>query len=413
MNPKTLKTLVYFGTYFVITGISYFAFSKLLPVNSANISPGNQPQVEEEKNNKTGVIVFEGPKTEVCPLTGELFTVEERKIWEQRRPLTVMIENHKDSRPQSGLGNADIVYEAVAEGGITRFMAVFYCNAVRGAANKYDIGPVRSARSYFVDIASEYADYPLYTHVGGANCSAETPGGPCTSNPKVMAIEQIAGYGWNNKGTWGDLSQFSLPYKVCRREEERTGTTKATEHTVYCSTTELWNVAALRGLTNITQAKQVPWDKKFKSWSYNQPDKASSSPEVSNISFNFWSGYADYAVSWKYDQENNQYLRYNRGEELIDFNFNETVTAKNIVVQYVKETRNVDKHMHNIYEVSGKGTGILYQNGQKTDITWAKVDRTARTVYKDKSGKEVNFVPGTTWIEILPLNTKINYESNQ
>jgi len=61
------------------------------------------------------------PKTEACPLSGQLFAKAERQIWEGRRPLTVMIENHEESRPQSGLNKADIVYEAVAEGGITRF----------------------------------------------------------------------------------------------------------------------------------------------------------------------------------------------------------------------------------------------------------------------------------------------------
>ena len=71
-----------------------------------------------------------------------------------------MIENHADSRPQSGLSNADVVYEANSEGGITRLMGIFYCNAVGGVGSNYDVGPVRSARTYFLDLASEYADYP-------------------------------------------------------------------------------------------------------------------------------------------------------------------------------------------------------------------------------------------------------------
>ncbi len=412
MNPKALKTLIYLGSYFVLSGISYFAFSTFMPVNSAPLSPTSGSPTTQDTPKKNGVINFEGPRTEACPINGALFTSEERNIWETRRPLLVMIENHKDSRPQSGLNNADIVYEAVAEGGITRFMAVFYCNAVRGAANKYDIGPVRSARTYFVDLASEYGDYPLYTHVGGANCSAETPGGPCTSDKRAMAIEQIASYGWNNKGTWSDLSQFSLPYKVCRREEERTGTKKATEHTVYCSTTELWNVAAQRGLTNITEIKDTAWDRNFKPWSFKQDDQVLSSPAASYIGFSFSGNLNDYSVVWNYDSSQNVYLRSNGGEKLIDFNFNETITAKNIVIQFVKEHRSVDKHMHNLYDVIGTGSGVLYQNGTKIDITWSKAARTTRTVFKDKTGKEVNFVPGTTWIEILPLNSNINYESN-
>jgi len=322
----------------------------------------------------------------------------------------VMIENHSDSRPQSGLQGADIVYEAVAEGGITRFMGVFYCGVIaESESNKYDLGPVRSARTYFLDLASEYSDYPLYTHVGGANCSAATNGGPCTTNKKAQAIEQIASYGWNDKGTWGDLSQFSLSYKVCRREPERTGKVVATEHTMYCSTKELYNVAANRGLTNKTEAKNTSWDKNYRPWTFNQEDKASLSPTASSITFDFWSGYKDYSVNWKYDAINNNYIRYNGGDEHVDFNTQKTITTKNIVIQFAKESRSIDEHLHNLYEVIGSGSGVLIQNGIKTDITWSKANRVSRTIYKDKSGKEINFVAGNIWVEILPLATTVSY----
>src|SRR3990167_8197684 len=69
------------------------------------------------------------PKTESCPLNGRMHTKKAKDAWEKRRPLAVMIENHSESRPQSGLSYADVIYEAVAEGGITRFMGVFYCDA--------------------------------------------------------------------------------------------------------------------------------------------------------------------------------------------------------------------------------------------------------------------------------------------
>ena len=86
------------------------------------------------------------PKTEACPLNGEKRTKKAREFWEKRRPLAVMVENHTEARPQSGLSSADVVYEAVAEGGISRFMALFYCNL-----SDTQVGPVRSARTYFLD----------------------------------------------------------------------------------------------------------------------------------------------------------------------------------------------------------------------------------------------------------------------
>ena len=413
MNPVVLKISSYLGIFLIFFGVSYFLFSQLVPNASNNSSiSSNIPSTNTTVTQKqTGVISFSGPKTEVCPLNGALYTTEEKNIWSQRRPLVVMIENHTDARPQSGLQNADIVYEAVAEGGITRFMGVFYCGAVKGATQKYDVGPVRSARTYFLDLASEYADTPLYTHVGGANCSAATPGGVCTTNKKALALEQIDSYGWTKKGTWGDMSEFSLSYKACRREPDRVGdgVVRATEHTMYCNTTELWNVAASRGLTNITAINNNSWDKSYRPWTFTQKDTPSSTP-VAGASFDFWAGYKDYSVSWKYNSSTNDYTRSNGGKAHIDFNTQKPITTKNIVIEFAKESRSIDEHLHNLYEVIGSGKGVLMQNGTKQDITWTKSNRTSRTVFRDSAGKEVNFVPGQIWVEILPIGNTVNYE---
>lgn len=411
MNKKPLPKIWYIGIFLVLTGISYYLFDYLIPSGAKKtISPGGTKITETEV--KTGTFA-NLKKTEICPINGQLYSSEEKAIWETRRPLMVMIENHKDSRPQSGLQSADVVYEAVAEGGITRFMGVFYCGIVATEAdseNKYDVGPVRSARTYFLDVASEYSDYPLYNHVGGANCSAATTGGPCTTNTKALAIEQIAKYGWNNEGTHSDLSQFALSYKACRREPDRTGDERATEHTMYCSSSELYNIAKTRGLTNKTVAKKTSWDKDYRAWAFTKEDKSTGS--AASISFDFWSGYKDYSVSWKYNPTNNNYVRNNGGSELIDFNTQSVITAKNIVVQLTKETRSVDEHGHNLYEMIGTGKGFLYQNGTQTPITWSKANRLSRTIFKDTAGKEINFVPGNIWVEILPTGNEVTYESS-
>lgn len=415
MNPKLIKTIRLLGLFLIVCGISYFLFDYFIPASDGTFLTFTKKETnqitETSPLDTKKPEIYPGPKTEVCPLNGKLYTKEEKEIWSTRRPLTVMIENHQDSRPQSGLQTADIVYEAVAEGGITRFMGVFYCGQVAGSeANKYDVGPVRSARTYFLDLASEYSDYPLYNHVGGANCSAATDGGPCTTATKAQALEQISAYGWMNKGTWGDLSQFSLSYKACRREPDRTGDSRATEHTMYCSSKELWNIAEARGLTNITVAKKTSWDKNYRSWLFKQEDKPESVLDATNVSFDFWSSIKNYNVSWKYDNVNNVYKRFNGEVEHADFNTQTTITAKNIVIQFVKESRSVDEHLHNLYAVIGSGNGVLVQNGTKTDITWAKANRVSRTIYKDKAtGKEVNFVPGNVWVEILPIGNSVSY----
>ena len=408
MNQKLRQIVSYLGLFFFTSGISYFFFARFLPPKTP---PPRQASTQLTPA-KSGILIFSGPKTEACPINGQLYTREEKDLWSQTRPLLAMIENHVDARPQSGLTTADLVYEAVAEGGITRFLAVYYCAAQKGSSQKYDIGPVRSTRTYFLDLASEYGDYPLYVHVGGANCSAATPGGACTTHRQAQAVEQIAAYGWNNAGTWGDLSQFALSYRVCRREPERTGTVKDTEHTMYCSTKELWNEAAInpkRGLTNITKMTNQPWNKYFKSWGFKQKDQAASGQSTNFINFVFWTGHQDYAVTWAYNSTTNSYLRFSGGLPHVDFDSQEQLLAKNIVLQFVKESRSIDVHLHNLYQIIGTGKGLLFQNGSKTDISWTKASRTSRTIFRDVNNKEINFVPGPIWVEILPLNTAVTY----
>jgi len=125
----------------------------------------------------------------------------------------------------------------------------------------------------------------------------------------------------------------------------------------------------------------------------------------------FLAGYKDYSVTWNYDKTNNLYLRSNGGKDQIDFNTQKTITAKNIVIQFTKESRSIDEHGHNLYEMIGTGKGVLLQNGNKSEITWSKANRTARTIFKDAAGKEITFVPGNIWVEILATGSNVSYEN--
>lgn len=405
MNKKVSFVLLLIGLYAASAGVSYAVFDRLArpSVIETPVSTSN------EQTSKTGhfpVVTLTGPKDQVCPLNGALYTKTEKNLWETRRPLLVMIENHEDSRPQSGLSKADVVYEAVAEGAITRFMAVYYCaNAAYAAKGEYDVGPVRSARTYFLDWASEYADYPLYAHVGGSNCSPATPGGPCTTDKRAQALEQIASYGWLNKETQSDMNQFALSFKVCRREPDRTGVEVTTEHTMYCSTEALWQTAASRNLTNVNYRNQ-PWNKNFRQWQFkdDQPSSGSVSPE-----FDFWRDYKTYSVKWEYDKATNSYKRYNGGKPHIDFNTKEQLTAKNVVIQFAKEVGPVDEHKHMLYGTIGNGRALIFQDGKVIEGTWSKKSRTDRTLFYDSTGKEIKFNRGQIWIEVIPTTGKVNY----
>lgn len=369
--------------YLLSTGASYAVFRFLVGTGPSLISP---IPVEEVRSR----VDLTAPKTENCPLNGQFFTKGEKRIWEKRRPLTVMVENHAEARSQSGLSKADVVYEAVAEGGITRFLAVFYCGV---AAEDVIIGPVRSARTYYLDFVSEYGDSPLYAHVGGAN----KPG-------PANALGKIGDYGWLAKGN--DLNQFSLGFPTFWRDYERLGRPVATEHTMYSTADKLYDIAHQRGL-DAKDDEGDKWDENFQSWKFKDDDKKKGS--ASNIKFNFWSGYQEYEVNWKYDQMINQYLRFNGGQGHQDLNNDEQLKAKVVIIQFMREKGPIDELKHLLYTTTGTGTALVFQDGQVTKATWNKAERQDRTVFKDSKGKEIKLNRGPIWIEIVPAGNKVDY----
>ncbi len=391
-----ISFLTFLGVYFLSAGISFAVFSFFLPTQQT-ISGTEEERESENLRKGEFLIDISGPKTEACPLNHSLFTKAEKNAWEKRRPLLVMIENHEDARPQSGLSKADVVYEAVAEGGITRFMAVYYCEA---QAQDVILGPVRSARTYYLDWASEYGGYPLYAHVGGAN----TPG-------PANALGQIETYGWGGaKGN--DLNQFSIGYPTFWRDYERLGRTVLTEHTMYSTTEKLWNVAKARGWTNLSPEGE-DWQAKFKEWQFTDKELAlAERGEVKAIEFEFWKNSPKYKVRWEYDKTNNLYLRVNGGQPHKDLNNDQQLTVKNVIILFLKESSANDgyeNNLHLLYGTIGEGKALFFQNGQVIKGIWKKSARLERTRFYDEKGKEIKLVPGKIWLEILPTGTVVEY----
>lgn len=389
----------FFGLFLLATGSSWavFTFLKTEPVV-------NTTSTTETKKGRVDPSL---PKTEPCPLNGKLYSKPERKIWEERRPITASIENHADSRPQSGLSYADIIYEVVAEGGITRFLSVFYC----GTANEdVKIAPIRSARVYLVDWASEYGKNPIFVHVGGANniCN-QCPGGvkPYGDIAKdVDAFKMLDKLGWRgSKGSAFD-GGTNVGVPVIIRDKFRLGSESAWEHSVVGFTDKIIDEAKSRGFS-FTDEKKIAWDKSFIPWTFTD-DKALGTAKATDISFGFWSNKSDYDVSWKYDKNSNSYLRFNGGKEHVDHETGKQLTAKNVVIQFVKEKGPVDKEGHMFYTTVGKGEAILFQNGDILKGSWEK-SPSGRTKFLDSTGQESQFVRGLIWIEAVPAGNKISY----
>lgn len=385
MNKRLITILLLIGVFVFTAGISYTFFSRN---GSKNVVSPASTKIALQN----GAAKFDEtqPKTEPCPLNGALYSKQQKQWWDTHRPLGIMIENHEDARPQSGISSADVVYEIIAEGGITRFLTVFYCQ------DAGFVGPVRSARTYFLDFISEYGNYPLYAHVGGAN----------TDGP-ADALSQIETYGWGVGGHGNDMNQFSIACPIFCRYEDRLGHPTATEHTMYSTTEKLWNYAAkYRKLTNVDKAG-VAWDEKFVPYTFKDEAKLPERGDDKTIHLEFWTGYYQYSVDWAYDKASNLYKRTNGSKPHLDNNTKKQLTTKNVIILYMQQSNANDgyeNNLHMLYKDKGTGKAVVFMDGKRIDGTWKKNNRTSRLLVYDANSTAVTFDRGTLWFEILPTD---------
>lgn len=277
-------------------------------------------------------------------------------------PVAVIIENLTVARPQSGLAKAQIVYEALAEGGITRFLAIF------AGDTPANIGPVRSARPYFIDWTLEYG--ALFAHAGGS--------------PKAIAdikSEDVF-----------DLNQFYNSQYFFRDNSRNV----ASEHTLYTTGEKL--VFALRDLKAETSGD-------FESWKFKDDAPQAELPvDAKTISINFSS--FSYSVEYTYDREQNDYVRFMAGQAHADAD-GTAVRPKNVVILKVK-TRLADEQRLEMDTV-GEGEAIIFRDGKAVTGTWKKEKRDARTYFYDTAGEEIEFNGGQTWVEVVPTDRDVTY----
>lgn len=275
-------------------------------------------------------------------------------------PQGVVIENLVAARPQAGLDDANIVYEVLTEGGITRFLAVF-----AGGRDVEKIGPVRSARPYYVEWAKEYN--LLFAHAGG-------------SPESLLAISEQK---------INDLNQFTNSQYYWRDKERLK--TLASEHTLYTST-EL--------LSRALRDKDYPLVGNFPSWTFSEGAvPGNRGPATQTISINF-STFA-YKVDYTYDPVENLYSR-SLAEKPHLMENGSQIKVKDVVVQIVPASLvpGDDKGRLRINTV-GSGKVILFRDGKKFEGTWRKDAVQSRTEFLDAAGKPLPLTPGTIWVEIV------------
>ena len=391
MVNKKLALVIFFISFIISGYISYSIFGEgkaiaFLPQTKYKPPTANN---NDEEANKTGAKTEE--KTEECPLNGELFGKSDRQKWEKRRPLGIMVENSTAARPQSGLSSADVIYEAVAEGGITRFLAIYYCQ------DTTYVGPVRFDGIYFIKLLQEYGAYPLYAHVGGANTDGQAD-----------ALGEIDELGW---GLYNDLNQFGVPFPYYWRDYERLPG-RVTEHTVYTNTSKLWEFAKVkRGLTN-SDKKNKAWDSTFSTWKFKDAAASATKGTLTKISFSFWDILStEHFVDWNYDKISNSFKRNKGGSTNMEKNSGKQLEAKNIVILFARESSANDGYPggHILYKLTGSGDGLVFQDGNAIEVTWNKKSEESRLKLFAENGSEISFIRGQIWFEILPIGNKVTY----
>lgn len=302
------------------------------------------------------------PVTMASPLTGVLLTPQQAG-----RPITaVVIENHPDARPQSGLGDAGVVYEANAEGGITRFLAFFLDN--RPAS----IGPVRSLRTYFVDWALEF-NAPV-AHAGG----------------NADALDLVSPLGMK------DMNALSFAADAFFRQHDRN---VATEHTLYTNSDKLDALEARLGFAKPSSFTPSP----------RKVDAPSAAPAHPNIHIEF--SYAGYQVDYRYDASTNDYARSLAGVPHVDRITGKQIHVKNVVVEMMPTSHGTTRTGEQtvIMGTVGRGAGWVMRDGDVTPITWIKDSHSARTKLVDVTGTDVALDAGNTWYSIVPVGNNVSF----
>ena len=297
-----------------------------------------------------------------APLTGRPVSPAVAK----RHVVAVMIDDHPDARPQSGFNDASVVWQAPAEGGIPRYM-LWFQDAVPPS-----VGPVRSARLYFLAWAAEWD--AVYAHVGGS--------------PQAMQLLRQQGQGqliYNaDEFRWGGV--------YFHRTKDRFA-----PHNVYTSGKELYTLSRRLGAKN--QAMKPAW--RF------APDRPMVlRPEGGTITTVYpWN-----TITYRYDRKTNTYRRSVSGEKRqTDRGRKAFVAPKNVIVMTMSfGPLNDGSKKHRLEaQFTGTGTAWIATNGTTIKGTWRKRSMTDPTRFYDASGKQVQLTVGQTFVQVMPRGSSI------
>ena len=298
------------------------------------------------------VKVAEKPKPKpkyYSPLTGKLVATEATT---KQAVTGIMIENSPDARPQSGLKDSGVVFEAIAEGGITRFLVLYQ------QEKPQLIGPVRSLRLYDIDWLAAF-DTSI-GHVGGS----------------AAALDEI------RNGSYRDIDQFFNSDSYWR------STDRYSPHNVYTSFELLDALNVAKGYTTSTFIGFTRVD-----------GKASKLPDATTINITISEPLFD--SSYIYDNTTNTYARSQAGEPHLDRESGQ-IAPSVVIAMRVDETSVYEDGWRESITTIGSGAAVIFQNGVAINATWHKVSKLGQVTFTDAAGKDIPLVRGQTWIAAVP-----------
>ncbi|MBN1299441.1 MAG: DUF3048 domain-containing protein [Actinobacteria bacterium] len=294
------------------------------------------------------------------------------------RPIVVMVENSLAARPQSGLHLADVVFEVVAEYGITRFVTVF------NTRDASIVGPFRSARPHFAEIARSFD--PIY----------------CFFGTYPQCYQYIESLGMHALSAMADNSGLSSIAGGCPywRDWNRS---KVQEHTAFTSTLQIKQRAQEMGYS--LDGNGIPFE-------YKGDAPEGQRGGVSNIYVDFGTeAYSPrgFNVNFKYDMASNSYLRYMGGKAHTDYETGQIISVKNVLVLTTDIQGPVDQWKHMNVRTTGSGQGFYFIDGQAIQGIWERGSAANPFVFKDSNGKTVKLNAGNTWV-CMVMPGKVGWE---
>ncbi len=339
----------------IIMSLSFIACSNSQPIEEPEVAveiTAEEPEPVPEPE----------PEPEPAGIPSPLSGIHAEEAIVNGRIISIVFDNHPKAKWQSGLKDAEVIYEFPVEGPYTRYLGLYLIN------NPESVGPIRSARPYFVTMAWQFD--AIFVHVGGSE--------QAKADVRNLNLGEIDGLSSSSKVFWR-MSHKRAP------------------NNMYSSMEVLREVQEERGFRDKSEYEGFVFDMEKES-------RTGQSADEILITYN-----DENSTRFVYDPEIERYERYKDGTRHVDESDESGLYADNIIIQK-NSMRVLDNEGRLGISMEGEGEGKFISRGVVEDIKWVKDDRKAKIIYLDENNEEIKLTPGTTWIQVVKAATPITIE---